>query len=195
MLESVHGIVERDGLLVTDVARTALDVALGSTFAYAVGTADWALWQWNEVRVDKDELRRELSRRAPRYGKRHAEAVIDFATSLSDSYGESVARGVMRELGFAVPELQVRFTDSQGDMVVDYFWRREGIVGEFDGKSKYLRPLFQTDLEPGERLWVEKKREDRLRRQVAGVVRIVWADLMAPSKLAAMLTDAGIPRR
>ena len=192
--ETVGQVVERDGLLITGIARTALDVALAAPFAQAVGSMDWALWRKNPVRVSKEDIRAELARLAPRYRRKHAEAVIDFATDLSDSFGESMARAVIHELGFPDPELQVVFTDSQGEMEVDYFWRREDVAGEFDGKSKYLRPSFQTELEPGERAWREKKREDRLRRQVAGVVRIITAEVMNPPRLVALLEGAGLRR-
>lgn len=193
-IETVGDVVRREGFLVTGVARTALDVALTLPFAQALGTVDWALWRRNPARVTKADLRRELARSAPRYRRRHAEAVIDFATDLSDSFGESMARGVMRELGFPVPELQVCFSDSQGDMFVDYYWRQENVAGEFDGKGKYLRPSFQQNLSPGERAWREKKREDRLRRQVSTVVRIITSEVMDPRRLAGLLEGAGIRR-
>ncbi|MBX3094796.1 MAG: type IV toxin-antitoxin system AbiEi family antitoxin domain-containing protein [Cryobacterium sp.] len=193
--DTVDRVVERDGLFVTDVARTALDLVLASPFAHAVGSADWALWRNNSLRVGKAEIQGELERVNPRYRRRHAEAVLEFATDLSDSFGESLARGVMRELGFETPELQVVFGDRAGDMIVDYYWPSVNVAGEFDGKSKYLRPSFQVELDPGERVWREKKREDRLRRQVAGVVRIIWSDLSHGADLARLLTEAGIPRR
>src|SRR5690606_34910125 len=72
--EPVQRIVDRDGLLVTDVARTAVDVTLAAPFAEAVGSVDWALWQRNESRVVKQDIRRELARVDPRYRRRHAEA-------------------------------------------------------------------------------------------------------------------------
>lgn len=193
--ETVQRVVDRDGILVTDVARTAVDVTLAAPFAEAVGSVDWALWQRNESRVVKQDIRRELARVDPRYRRRHAEAVIEFATDLSDSYGESMTRAVIHELGFPAPELQVDFVDDRGHMVVDYYWRREGIVGEFDGKSKYLRPMFGRELDPGERVWREKTREDRLRRQVRGVARIITSDVMNPARLVALLTEAGLRRR
>ncbi|MEO6944374.1 MAG: hypothetical protein ABI053_06650, partial [Lacisediminihabitans sp.] len=61
----------------------------------------------------------------PRYRARHAQTVVDFGTSFSDSFGESVIRAVIHQLGYPAPELQVRFTDRQGHMDVDYFWRAE----------------------------------------------------------------------
>ena len=192
---TVERTVERRELMCTDVARTALDVALSLPFAEAVACVDWALWHRNEHRVTVERIRRELDLLNPRYRRAHAGAVLSFATQLSDSFGESMARAVMWELGFPAPELQVRFSDSIGDMVVDYFWRGESLVGEFDGKSKYLRQAYGRPQSPEEVVWREKKREDRLRRQVSGVVRIITADVMNPPRLAAILLDAGLRRR
>lgn len=101
----------------------------------------------------------------------------------------------MYELGFPVPELQVRFSDGQGEMFPDYFWPGPRVAGEFDGKGKYLRPAYGTQLTPGEIVWQEKKRHDRLRKQVSDVVRIVMADVMNPARLCEMLLDAGLQRR
>lgn len=192
---TVERVVDRGALVCTDVTRTALDVALSLPFTEAVACVDWALWRRTENRVAKDSIRRELDLLNPRYRGTHAEAVIGFATHLSDSFGESMARAVMWELGFPAPELQVRFSDDLGDMVADYFWRDRGLVGEFDGKSKYFRPVYGRPQPPEEVVWREKKREDWLRRQVSGVVRMTTADVMNPRRLAAILLDAGLSRR
>ncbi|MCC6270310.1 MAG: type IV toxin-antitoxin system AbiEi family antitoxin domain-containing protein [Microbacteriaceae bacterium] len=193
--DAVDSVVQRFSLTATDVAGTAVDMTLALPFAQAVGCVDWALWRRNEFRTTKTALRAELERRNPRYRKRHADAVITFGTTLSDSYGESLTRAVMHELGFPPPELQVRFSDEFGTMDVDYFWRSGRIVGEFDGKSKYLRPSYGPEIPPGEAVWQEKKRQDRLRRQVSTVVRIITADVMNPARLVSLLLDAGLPRR
>ena len=64
---------------------------------------------------------------------------------------------------------------------------------EFDGKTKYTRNEF-TKGDPAEVVWREKKREDRLRRQVRTVVRVLTSDVRTPSLLDAKLRDAGIHR-
>ena len=185
-------VVERDGFLVTGVARTALDLLIASEFAPAVASLDWALWRRNRVRVSADEVRDELSRLDPRYRRAHATAVIDFATHLSDSFGESMTRAVIHQLGYSAPELQVTFRDRKGAMETDYFWRAERIAGEFDGFQKYLRPEYGAHLTPGEIVWREKKREDRLRRQCDGVVRIIWEETRNPRQLDALLRESGL---
>jgi hypothetical protein len=183
---------ERDGLLVTSVASAALDVALVSGFAPAVATLDWARWRKNAFRVTADEVARELEARGLRYGLRHAEAALDFSTHLSDSFGESMTRAVFHELGYPLPELQVRFSDRHGDMFPDYFWRKERKVGEFDGAAKYLRPGYSAGLTPGEIVWREKKREDRLRKQCDGVIRIIWSETRNPRLLDDQLREFGL---
>jgi len=194
------GVAEHRGFHVTVLSRTILDVVMASPFAPAVGSLDWALWRRNPWRVSRDDVRSELLRLNPRYGRRHAEAVLDFGTGLSDSFGESLNRAVMFELGYPVPELQVRFKDRSGEIVVDYFWRDLRIAGEFDGDAKYLRPAFDSHLSPAQLVLREKKREDRLRRLVDGVVRITMQETRNPALLDALLRDAGLtpgppPRR
>lgn len=77
-------------------------------------------------------------------------------------------------------------------MVVDYFWRSSQIVGEFDGDSKYLRPVYDSHLSAAQIVLREKKREDRLRRLVDGVVRITMRETLDPHLLDALLREAGL---
>lgn len=179
-------------MLVTSVASTTLDVVLESDFAPAVATLDWALWRKNAFRVSAADIRRELDARNPRYRLRHAESTVEFATDLSDSFGESMTRAVIHELGYPVPELQVRFTDREGNMYVDYFWPSERKVGEFDGAAKYMRPGYSNGLAPGQIVWREKKREDRLRKQCNGVIRIIWSETRNPRLLDYQLREFGL---
>jgi hypothetical protein len=187
-------VVELQGFRVTNLARTALDVARRYPFAEAVGSVDWALSEHNVNAITVRDLSEELERLRPRTGRRHLEQVVGFGTSLSGSYGESTARAVIHLLGFEAPELQVPFRDAQGRMDTDFFWRGVRVAGEFDGKQKYTRDEY-TAGDPREVLWREKKREDRLRRLVLGVVRILTSDVKHPPSLERLLLDAGVPRR
>lgn len=186
-------IVVVEGMPVTTIARTALDVARTHTFATAIGTLDWTLWRRRPGALDKSDLTDELWRMARRNRPRHLERCIQFATHLSDSFGESKARAVMHTLGFEAPELQVEFHDAEGAIYPDYFWRSVMVAGEFDGKAKYTRDEYAAG-DPSEVVWREKKREDRLRRMCSGVTRIVTADVERPSRLERLLIAAGVPR-
>ncbi|MCU1401931.1 MAG: hypothetical protein JWM70_255 [Microbacteriaceae bacterium] len=186
--------VELGGIRVTNLSRTVLDLARTHSFVDAVGSLDWALWRRNEARVTIDDLVDELEALLPRTGRHHLERVVGFATHLSDSFGESRARAVIHQLGFDAPDLQAEFRDGRGRMVVDFLWRRAGIVGEFDGKEKYTRDEYAMG-QPGEVAWREKKREDRLRQMGFGVVRILTSHVAHPKELERLLLDAGVPRR
>ena len=182
------------GLEVTDLARTTLDVARSRSFTDAIGSVDWAMWRKNTSAITAADLITDLQRLSPRAGYVHLQKLIDFATPLSDSFYESAARAAIHLLGFEAPELQVRLSDSKGEMLPDFLWRSVNVLAEFDGKEKYSREEY-TKGDPTEVLWQEKRREDRLRAMNFTVVRIVTADVVNPAKLERLLSDAGVPRR
>ncbi|MDQ1547349.1 MAG: hypothetical protein QOH69_2253 [Actinomycetota bacterium] len=186
-------IVELGGLRVTDLTRSAIDVARRTHFADAVGSVDWALWRKNGRRVSKQMLTDDIYNLDKSLGRRLLERVVAFSTDLSDSYGESECRAVIHLLGFDAPELQVEFRDEQGAMYPDFFWRSVRAAAEFDGKAKYTNNEY-TAGDPGEVVWREKRREDRLRRQLSGMTRILTSDVSHPDRLVRLLEDMGIPR-
>lgn len=185
--------VERSGLRVTTLARTAVDVARVSNFPAAVAVIDWARWQLNPDRVTLELLWREVMRAGWRTGAAHVMRTIEWSVEESGSFGESIARVTIVLLGFEAPELQVRFTDAEGLIIVDFFWRAVMLAGEFDGKIKFSRDEY-TGGDPVGVLWREKRREDRLRRLGPRVLRITWDDVMHPARLERMLIEAGVPR-
>ena len=126
-------------------------------------------------------------------GRRLLERAVDFATERSDSFGESECRAVIHLLGFDAPELQVEFHDEQGPMYPDFYWSGIRSAAEFDGKSKYTRNEF-TNGNPAEVVWREKQREDRLRRQLMGMTRILTSDVKHPERLIRLLQNLGVPR-
>ena len=182
------------GIVATSVARTALDLARGRDFPIAVGMLDWARWRKNPQRVPLSELRSQLVSARFRTGAIGLDRAVEFSTSLSASFYESKARASMELLGFEAPELQRTFVDAEGVIEPDYFWRGADVAGEFDGRSKYADVRFSNG-DPAKVFWQEKRREDRLRRMVRTVVRIVAADVDSPRRLERLLRDAGIPRR
>jgi len=181
---------EIDGIPVTTAARTALDLGRIEGFVPGVMALDWLRSRHG---YSRDRIREELVQAKLHNGVAQLIRMIEFSDPLSESPGESATRAVIQLLGFEAPELQVVFTDAQGEMQTDYFWRSVRVAGEFDGKVKYTRDEY-TGGDPSEVVWKEKLREDRLRRQVNGMVRIVWPEVMNPPRLAALLRDAGVPR-
>jgi len=123
-------------------------------------------------------------------------AAIGFGDARSESVGESLSRATIHLLGFAPPELQYEIRED-GRVVArtDFHWPEAGVVGEFDGRIKYMRSLDLSGRSPGQVVFDEKQREDALRARGLRFVRWVWADLERPSLLAAKLLAAGVPRR
>lgn len=179
--------VELDGLEVTSLARTVVDLARVAPFATAVVAADAGLARL----ASRDELVAELGPPGAR-GAGRARRVIEFADARSGSPGESLSRASMATAGVPAPELQQCFTDADGRMFVDFWWPRFGVVGEFDGAVKYDDPAFLAGRTPLQALLDEKAREDRIRSLGPTVTRWRWDVARSPARLRAQLVSAGV---
>ena len=186
--------LEVGGIPVTTRARTVLDQMRSLPFPRAVAAADHVQSRRRDAPVDRRELLDEWSRARFSRGSAAVHRALDFSSPLSDSVGESECRAAIHLAGFETPELQRRWHDADGWMESDYYWGSVDCAGEFDGKVKYTRDDL-TDGDPSRVVWREKRREDRLRRQVSGVVRLVTEEVRQPLVLARILDEARIPRR
>ena len=107
----------------------------------------------------------------------------------AESPGESLARHLFVSRGLPRPETQYWVSGPDGFLArTDFAWPERGVLGEFDGKKKYLPDDPARD--PGETVFAEKRREDRLRRLGWSVVRLVWADLFTPDATIARIGAA-----
>ena len=179
--------VSVDGLLVTSLARTIVDLACGESFARAVAAGDAALRRGLSDRA----LAVQLERAGRRTGVVAARRVVPFLDRRSESPGESESRAVLHEQGAPRPELQYEVYDRQGGFVArtDFGWPELRTIGEFDGRVKYGRAL-RTGQDLEEVLFNEKVREDALRDCGWQVVRWTSTDLRQPQALVARLTRA-----
>ncbi|ANP71326.1 type IV toxin-antitoxin system AbiEi family antitoxin domain-containing protein [Cryobacterium arcticum] len=203
------------GCQVTSLARTVVDVAASSSLLVGVTMLDHALRVETEraarergrgpregglaaprpTGVTKEELYCELDAVNPRTGRRRAEQAIAFASPLAANPGETLSRVRIFELGFEVPELQVRFPDILGgDAWVDFFWRGVRKIGEFDGFLKYGSGPVLGDRDPSAVVWAEKQREDALRARVNSFDRWGWDLAYSAARFFAFLTERGVPR-
>lgn len=190
---STARLVTVDGVECTSLERTALDLARVQPLADAVASVDWCLGAENPAQIGLEPLWAELGRLNRWAPRRRLEGVLRLATDRSGSFGESRARVVMFQLGFADPVLQQEFRDDRGSLFVDFFWPRASVVVEFDGKMKYTEDRY-TSGDPAAVVWREKQRQDRLQRLVRRVERITTADVERPEQLALILSAAGVPR-
>ncbi|SDU85612.1 Transcriptional regulator, AbiEi antitoxin, Type IV TA system [Microlunatus sagamiharensis] len=181
-----HELEERDGLRLTSLARTVVDVARSMPFERAVPTADRAL----RLGLDRDALDAALVRAARWPGAPVARRVAAFADGRSESVGESLSRVLLAERAVPAPELQLPVLDGRHLVArVDFAWPDAGVVGEFDGKVKYGRLLAEGD-DVREVVHREKLREDALRDLGWQVVRWTWPDLARPEVVVDRLARA-----
>jgi len=185
-----------DGLTVTAPPRTVIDLALTLPFEAAVVATDAAVLVDRRARhflTTLDDVRHLLEGPSPLRGLRRVLAVLDAATPLSESVGETLCRLIIAELGFARPELQVEFRDGAGLIgFADFTWAGPRLILEFDGLVKYSDERFRHGLSASEVVIREKLREDRLRALGYGVIRVVWEHLKDPARLFQLLTAAGL---
>jgi hypothetical protein len=173
-------------LVVASVARTVIDCACLLGFESAVCVADAAL---HRKLTTPTELAAVLAMLGQPKGVRQAREVLAFADSRSESVGESRSRVRLWRCGLT-PELQ--FVVRSGRTFIgrcDFGFEDQRTLGEFDGKIKYWR-LLKPGQNPGDVVWLEKQREDALRRAGWEVVRWTWAELDRPELIAARIRAA-----
>jgi hypothetical protein len=191
--------VRREGLLVTGRVRTVLDLAAFTPFAEAVVPLDHVLrpdTAHGLQALTKDALVAGIDGRYSGAATRRILAAVEFADPRSGSAGESFSRALICVAGFQPPDLQREIHDGSGLVgFTDYYWEGVRVAGEFDGIEKYLKPEYLRGRTASQAVVDEKLREDRIRTAGNGVVRWVWADLMAAGRLERKLAAAGVPRR
>ena len=166
-------VTEVEGIRVTTVERTAVDVACSTPmgFAGALTIFDAAL----RAGADRGVMSRMLD--GVRRGVAQARRALRYADAAAESPGESWSRAQMIEAGLPRARLQHEFVDDDGTVIArtDFDWQGL-LVGEFDGAVKYRKYL-----RPGETAFDavrrEKYREDVLRRWGIMVIRWTWSDL------------------
>ncbi|MCC6270731.1 MAG: hypothetical protein IT190_05600 [Microbacteriaceae bacterium] len=193
-------VVEIEGVTVTTLARTCVDVSRTQPFGRAVTVVDAALRRSTHpwpgvpaVAVFREDLLRELEGVPTRQGVVKAQRVIHFANGLADRPGESMSRVSMHLAHLPIPELQVPLVGASGKTwTVDFYWRERRLIGEFDGVVKYTNAEFLQGRSPAEALIDEKVREDDLRAADYGMSRWGWSVAMSPSLIRQHLARAGL---
>lgn len=189
-----------DGLAVTSLARTVVDVASVATFGQSVAVADAALRRTAHplpgipsTFLAREDLLRELDRISTTHGSLKARAAVEFSNGLADRPGESMSRVSMFRAGLPAPELQVELAGESGQIwIVDFWWPEFNLIGEFDGRWKYTDPEFLRGRMPEQVLIDEKDREDDLRAANHGFTRWDWPVALSPARMRDRLRGAGL---
>ena len=180
-----------DDILCTTPARTVMDLATVQEFRFAVAPLDHVLRSGTASAL---ELAEHVDRRGKFRGEHRIRRVLAFGDARAQFPGESVSRAVIHELGFPLPDLQVKHPAPGGGFVfTDFEWPSHRVIGEFDGRSKYLKEEYLDGRSPGETVHDEKIREDSLREADNTVRRWGWNDALARLPVREKLLSAGLP--
>lgn len=193
---------EVEGLRLTSLPRTLVDVSCTSRFVRAVGMVDHGLRE-----PEEDEFRHRIGVAAPTKsmlieliaslvpysGSSKAVEVIEFADARAGSLLESLSRVQFMLAGFPAPQLQVPFYDGDGFIGnADFYWPEIDLIGESDGDFKYDGAKSPSGRSAEEVKKAEKAREDRMRRLVKGFVRWDWTTAFDRRRLAARVRPFGL---
>jgi hypothetical protein len=166
-------------------SRTVLDCVRDMHPRDALAVVDAALRRGVATGPDLLKMRRH-QRRWP--GIAVADQVLRLGDGRRESWFESASAWVMSSWGIPAGIPQVVVRDSHGRVVarVDVLWPELGLVGEADGRGKYL--LEPSSNRPAEeaaaRAVIDQvRREDRLRDLGLGVLRWDPTDLTQPLAL------------
>lgn len=158
----------RDGIPVTSVARTVVDLARTLPFRSGVVVADSALHGFQVGKAELEGVVRDCARWP---GIARARRVVAFSDALAESPFESIARVAFQERGLPPPMLQVWIMAPDRPIGrVDFLWDQHATIAEADGAMKYADP---------DRARQQLKRDAELRRAGYEVVHFTWRDLMA----------------
>ena len=121
-----------DGMKVTSLARTLVDLSRFSSFEDSVIAADAAFRQSPGTALQVPEVLMR-ARHLARVGQ--ARRALAFADGRSESPGESRTRMVLHHTALPAPDLQCEVFDSRGSFIgrVDLAIPQCGVIIEFDG--------------------------------------------------------------
>ena len=190
--------VYRAGILLTPPIQTVTDCLLQTGFADGMPIADSAI---SKLGLSRERLMEAVEKRA---GARNGRAVrtalttLQYADARAESGGESVARAVMIETGFAPDRLQYELTDpfdSTESMRTDFAWERQArklTLGELDGLVKYTDQTMLAGRTTAETLVAERQREAHLSLYGHPLIRFTMNEVRSAGVLAKKLQTAGV---
>ena len=163
---------EVQGVPVTSLGRTAVDLARTQEFAWGVIVCDAALRRGASHAALQSCI--EAGRRWSGNGR--ARSCVDFADGRSESPLESLSRVQLHRFALPRPQLQFEVVDSGLWLArCDFAWPEFGVVGECDGKVKYGADANQG-MSAADVVMAEKRREATIREAGWSVVRWGWAE-------------------
>jgi hypothetical protein len=129
----------RNGVALTSVARTVVDLARAGPFRDGVVVADSALRAGMVTAAEIDDVIADCERWP---GVARARTVAAFGDGRSESALESIGRAAFHEHGLPPPRLQVWVGADELGVIgrADFLWRDYRTIAEADGALKYANP-------------------------------------------------------
>ena len=189
--------VEVNGLMVTSLKRTCFDCLRELDFCHGLAVADSTLRVGGLSPEALVAALEEMPHNCE--GWQHALSTARHADARAESGGESIARGQMIRLGYAVPDLQVAAADLLGEVQgyrADYGWELPDgttLLGELDGFEKYVNPAMTGDRDAVQVLVDERQRESRISAPGVRVMRFRFQDVVDEQRLRKILDAYGVP--
>ena len=171
-LPTAH-VTEVSGIPVTTADRTVIDCFRQLRLRDALAVADGAL-RSGLAHVGGLQDMRVFQSRWP--GVTKADAGLALADARRESWLESASVATACQLGFSVPRSQVWIHHLDGRLIgrVDFVWAQAGVVGEADGRGKYLGTYARSDWdaeEAADHMLAERDRERELESVGLAVAR------------------------
>ena len=173
-------LVRVEGLQVMRPARCVLEAGTLVSAERALVMLDSAL---HLAKATGDELREQFEHMRQWPHRQRLHVPVRMADGRAESPGESRARWLFHRGGIPAPLCQYEVRDGAGMLLgtTDWGWPERRLLGEFDGRIKYGR-LLRPGQDPGDVVFDEKQREDRLREATGfAMIRLVWSDLETPA--------------
>ncbi len=170
-----------DGVPVTGLARTALDIAREHGLPTGLAACDAA----RRAGVSPTDFATELASMAHFPGLIAARAAADLADPRSENAAESLSRLLVLELG--IGEVEPQFAVWVDGRILWCDLRVGNLVIEFDGRIKYRgRSDGGVAVKSAEQVvWEERLRERDICALGLGMSRLVWSDLFGAARLRA----------
>jgi hypothetical protein len=167
-----------DGIRVTGLARTALDIGREHGFEAGAVAVDGAMRRGVTRKQLVEEL--ELMENWPHITS--SRAAVDVGDAGAETVGETMARLLVLELGIGRPSTQFAVSIRSGVAWCDL---RVGChVFEFDGRIKYHRVVNGgvADRPVEDVLWDERQRQQEICALGLGMSRIIWSDFYGAAR-------------
>lgn len=163
-----------NGIPVTNVVQTMLDIARDCPLAFSVAVLDAAV---RSFAVSIDELRSYAESHPVRTGARKIASALRNVDARRESVAESICAIRFVEHSIVGFEPQVDICDARGRHLgrTDFANEHAKVIAEFDGAGKY----YLDDADPQQAFELERRREYAMRNQGWTVFRIRWSDLFS----------------